>query len=247
MPTLFSRMVKSDHPFVKGLKKVRAAVTKFTLPSPRFLTRPYLMLYLAVRNTYYFVMRVFVCEPIFKASCRKVGRGVRTDIYVPFISGQGDIIVGDDVLIDGRLTITFASRYADCPRLAIGDRTRIGFNCALIVGKDVEIGSDCLIASETLIFDSSGHQLDPDLRLAGAPPTEDMVKPVRIGNNVWIGKRAMVFPGVTIGDGSVVAAGSIVMRDVPENTLVAGNPARPSLSLVKEPAPSQDQTLTLAG
>lgn len=243
MATLFHRMVHSKHPGVRLLKRIRSGFETFTLPAPKLLTRPYLWIYLAIRNTYYFLVRVLVCEPLFKAYCRQVGRGVRTDIYVPFISGQGDILVGDYVLLDGRCTIRFASRFAACPRLTIGARTHIGHNCALIVAKEVTIGTDCLIASETLIFDSSGHHTDPEARLAGLPPDNDMVKPVRIGNNVWIGKRAMIFPGVTIGDGSVVAAGSVVMRDVPPNTLAAGNPARNTQTLVTQ----EDREKVLAG
>jgi acetyltransferase-like isoleucine patch superfamily enzyme len=242
MATLFHRIVHSQNPFVRWLKSCRRAVERFTLPAPKILVRPYLWIYLAFRTVYYFCLRVFICEPIFKAYCKKVGKGVRTDIYVPFISGQGDIIVEDNVLLDGRVSIRFATRYADCPRLTIGARTRIGHNCAIIVAKNVSIGSDCLIAADTLIFESSGHHTDPDARLAGLPPTDDMVKPVHIGNNVWIGKRSMIFPGITIGDGAVVAAGSIVMRDVPPNTLVAGNPARVAQNLIPQEAPAKELT-----
>jgi acetyltransferase-like isoleucine patch superfamily enzyme len=57
------------------------------------------------------------------------------------------------------------------------------------------------------------------------------VAPTRLGNNVWIGRGAIVVPGVTIGDHSVVGAGSVVTHDVPPLTLVAGNPARPIRTL----------------
>src|SRR5579862_6791503 len=154
MATLFHRMVHSRNPFVRFLKKCAYGVTHFTLPAPKVLVLPYLWIYLGIRSLYYFSMRVFICEPLFKAYCKKVGRRVRTDIYVPFISGQGDLIVGDDVLLDGRVTIKFATRYAACPRLTIGARTHVGHNCAIIVAKDVSIGADCLIAADTLIFES---------------------------------------------------------------------------------------------
>lgn len=234
MATLFYRIAKSQSPIAQMLRRCRNFVYQFTLPAPRILVRPFLCFYIFIRNIYYFLLRVFLCEPLFKANCKKVGKGVRTDIFIPFITGMGDIIVGDQVLIDGRFGVTFASRYSKCPQLVIGDRTRIGHNCGIIVAKEVTIGKDCLIASDTLIFDSSGHCIDPAARLMGLPPSDDMVKPVHIGDNVWIGKRAMIFPGVTIGNGAVVAAGSYVIRDVAENMLVSGNPARPTLSLAKE-------------
>jgi acetyltransferase-like isoleucine patch superfamily enzyme len=52
------------------------------------------------------------------------------------------------------------------------------------------------------------------------------VRPITLGDNVWVGRNAMIFPGVTVGEGSVVSAGAVVTSDVPPNTVVAGNPAR---------------------
>ena len=67
------------------------------------------------------------------------------------------------------------------------------------------------------------HPLDAETRRSGL----ESARPIRIGDDVWIGGGAIVLPGVTIGDRSVIAAGSVVTRDVPPDTLVAGNPARP--------------------
>ena len=61
-------------------------------------------------------------------------------------------------------------------------------------------------------------------------------KPIHIGNNVWIGFEACVLPGVTVGDGSVIGARSVVIEDVPHYTIVAGNPARPVRQLKQEEA-----------
>lgn len=66
------------------------------------------------------------------------------------------------------------------------------------------------------------HPLQKELRAAG----REYAKPVTIGNDVWIGGRAIICPGVTIGNGVVIGAGSVVTRDVPDNCVVAGNPAR---------------------
>jgi acetyltransferase-like isoleucine patch superfamily enzyme len=94
------------------------------------------------------------------------------------------------------------------------------------VAKEIRIGRHCAISTDVWIFDSSGHPLDPTARLAGLPPAPEDVRPVVIEDNVWIGRRAIVFPGVTVGQGSIISAGSVVMSDVPPNTMVAGNPAR---------------------
>ncbi|NRW82134.1 acetyltransferase-like isoleucine patch superfamily enzyme [Clostridium beijerinckii] len=68
----------------------------------------------------------------------------------------------------------------------------------------------------------TGHPVDPDLR---RPGTQFSI-PVRIGNNVWIGSNAVILPGVTIGDNSVIGAGSVVTHDIPENVVAVGNPCR---------------------
>jgi acetyltransferase-like isoleucine patch superfamily enzyme len=195
-------------------------------PIPRAASVPLLTVFLLLRSTYYFIARVFFCEPFFKAHCTKYGRGVRTGVFFHWIQGRGKLIIGDNVRIDGKCSFTFAARFTEEPTLIIGDNTGISHACTFTIGKKVVIGRHCRIAGEVWIFDSPGHPADPIARMAGAPTTDNEVKPVTIEDNVWIGRRAVVMPGVTIGQDSVVAAGAVVMADVPPNTLVLGNPAR---------------------
>jgi acetyltransferase-like isoleucine patch superfamily enzyme len=178
------------------------------------------------RELVYFARRVFIAEPFFKAYITERGRGLHTGVFMHWIQGKGEIIVGDDVIFDGKSSITFASRFTDTPRLVVGSRTGISHNCDITIGKLVTIGSDCRIAPGVTIIDSSGHPANARLRIEGAPPADEDVRPVTIGNNVWIGKRAIVLPGVTIGDGCIIAAGSVVMTEIPPYTFAAGNPAR---------------------
>jgi acetyltransferase-like isoleucine patch superfamily enzyme len=137
-------------------------------------------------------------------------------------------VAGDDVRLFGRLQIVFAVRYSDAPTLEIGDRCSIGHNVTFVIGKRISIGNDCLIANDVSVFDAPGHPTGAALRRQGAPAPAEAVKPVTIGDNVWIGQRGIIYPGVTIGEGAVVSAGSVVMNDVLPNTIVAGNPARRS-------------------
>lgn len=89
------------------------------------------------------------------------------------------------------------------------------------------------------MFDSSGHSTDPAARLAGLQPPEHEVKPITIGDNVWIGRNVSIFPGVTVGEGSVISAAAVVMSDVLPYTVVAGNPAR-RVSALTPPAAVPD-------
>jgi acetyltransferase-like isoleucine patch superfamily enzyme len=117
----------------------------------------------------------------------------------------------------------------------IGDFTLL--NGALImVEEKIEIGSHCLVSWNVGIADSDFHPLEPAQRLIDAhalapffkdrPPRPKLkTAPVIISNNVWIGMNATILKGVTVGENSVVAAGSVVTKSVPPNVVVAGNPA----------------------
>jgi acetyltransferase-like isoleucine patch superfamily enzyme len=102
--------------------------------------------------------------------------------------------------------------------LALGARTRINRDCRLDARGSLWIGADVSVSPEVTVLTAS-HRL-------GAPDFPVETRPVRIEDNVWIGTRAMVLPGVTLGRGSVVCAGAVVTRDVPPLAIVAGVPAR---------------------
>ena len=87
----------------------------------------------------------------------------------------------------------------------------------ILTAKEIHIGKDCAIGCDVIIRDYDFHYLDT--------PNYEVMKPINIGNHVWIGQRAMILKGVTIGDGSVIAAGAIVTHDVPANCVAAGVPA----------------------
>lgn len=227
IPSLRYSLATSDRLAAFVLRRARASVSQFTLPAASGLfARPALWVFLAVRSVLYFLYRVLVCEPLFKASCQSCGRGVRTDVFIHWIQGRGRLIVGDHVLVDGKCGFTFASRYSPDPTLIIGDHSGIGHGCRFVVGKRITIGRYCRIASDVWMFDSSGHPIEAEARRAGAAAAAADVRPITVGDNVWIGGRAIIHPGVTIGDHSVISAGSVVMSDVAAHAVVAGNPAR---------------------
>lgn len=210
----------ADTPVGRFARGARRLVLDFSLPAPAVVVRPLLWMFLAVRQLYYFVYRVFVCEPLFKASCTRVGRRVRTGPFVQWVQGAGRIEIGDDVAIHGKASFTFASRYSNAPTIRIGSHSHIGHNCQFVVGREITIGEYCQMAPDVVIFDASGHPSDPVAREAGEPAPSDTVKPVVIERNVWIGRGAMIFPGVTVGENSVIGARAIVMSSIPANSLV---------------------------
>ncbi len=105
--------------------------------------------------------------------------------------------------------------------IEVGENFFANYNLVILDGNYVRIGDNVWIAPNVGIY-AAGHPLDAQDRVAGW----EYAFPVTIGNNVWIGGSVSIVGGVTIGDNAVVAAGSVVIRDVPANALVAGNPAR---------------------
>ncbi|WP_406695898.1 acyltransferase [Singulisphaera sp. Ch08] len=225
------RLAHSQHPAARILKRLYRNVQNFSVPAPRYVFMPILWTYLALRAIYYVAKRVLVCEPLFKTYCTRYGQGVRTGTYIHWIQGKGRILLGDRVLVDGKCSLTFAARYAPDPTLEAGDDTVISHGCSFTIGRRITIGRHCLIAVGVKMLDASGHPTDPAGRLAGLPAPADKVRPITIADNVWIGMDSLILPGTTIGEGSVVSAGSVVRGEIPPYTLVAGNPARKLASL----------------
>lgn len=102
--------------------------------------------------------------------------------------------------------------------LQVGGGTFVNQGCNICVAKKVTIGNNCRVADGVMIRDHNSHEIDEDSRSLPAS--------VVIGNNVWIGARAIILPGVTIGDHSVIAAGAVVTKNVPSRTVVAGVPGK---------------------
>lgn len=228
-------LATSPHPLAVQARRMRRGLRGFTLPAPRLVVRPYLWLFLGLRTLVFGFRRLFIAEPLFKAYCTRLGRNVTTGIYVPWIQGKGDLEVGDDVHVSGKLSVTFAARFTARPRLAIGARTDIAHDCRIVIGKEVVIGEGVELAGGVTIRDSGGHPADPARRAAGAAPDESDVKPVAIQDNAWIGANALILPGSVIGEGSIVSAYSVVSGPVAPYTIVAGNPARRIGTLVPPP------------
>jgi acetyltransferase-like isoleucine patch superfamily enzyme len=101
--------------------------------------------------------------------------------------------------------------------IRIGNGTYLNRGTEIVAATEITIGRDCKVAREVIIMDTDQHAL---------PNSELVAKPVRIGDRVWIGARAIILKGVTIGHDAVIGAGSVVTRDVPAGAVVGGVPAR---------------------
>jgi acetyltransferase-like isoleucine patch superfamily enzyme len=152
--------------------------------------------------------------------------GARSAIVT--VDGRRPVLLTKGSITCGRLFLrckTMPIELGACKNasLVLGERVFINTGSTVVANNSIVIGDDCLIGDLVAIFDTNHHSMEP------SHPTR--TAPVRLGNNVWVGRSATILPGVTIGDHAVVAAGSIVTGDVPARTLVAGAPARPIRTL----------------
>ena len=107
-------------------------------------------------------------------------------------------------------------------QISMGNHSMLGQDSIIGSTAEVEIGDDVMMGPEVLIY-TSNHGMDPGVAMRLQPLAS---APVHIGNDVWIGARCILLPGITIHDGAVVAAGAVVAQDVPANAVVGGVPAR---------------------
>ena len=149
------------------------------------------------------------------------------------LAGDPNLIsVGAGSVLSGRLLI-----FPHDGKISIGRDCYLGENSRIWSAASIEIGDRVSISHNVNIHDTNAHSLDPQIRhrhfmetMATGFPRENTVdivsSPIVIGNDVWIGFNSIILKGVTIGRGAIVAAGSVVTKDIPEFSIAAGNPAR---------------------
>lgn len=143
-------------------------------------------------------------------------------------NGQGNVIIGNDVEFGYQFSSHFYGFHElICAEtlnsiISIGDKTSISNDVCIRALNKIEIGKKCLIGDRVTIYDSDFHEIDPHNRRR----SPGKILPVKIGDNVWIGSQSMIMKGVTVGENSIIAAGSVVTKNVPSNCIVGGNPAR---------------------
>ena len=221
---LVEKIRRRETPLYDVLYRAAKAIRRFELPV--FL--PFARLLYAERilriGIWRSFWRVVYYQPLFRSRCERGGRGLYLEGRgLPLVMGRPRIVLGDRVRINTITTIT-AHKDSDRPTLSIGDDVYIGSNVLLAVGSGLEIGDRVLIAARVFLAGYDGHPVDPIARSAGE--ADAVAGPLRIGDDAWIGTGAFIAKGVTVGRCAVVAANSVVTRDVPDGVIVGGNPAR---------------------
>ncbi len=175
------------------------------------------------------------------------GNGFDVEIRKPAMSGYKFLKIGSQCIIEGKFIFE-----KDSGHITVGNRVHIGGSTLISVNR-ITIGDDVTIAWGCLLYDHNSHSVSwnerkndtvqeyADYKQYGDPIRNknwSVVKsaPIVIGNKVWIGADCKVLKGVTIGEGAVIAAGSVVTNDVEPWSVVGGNPAR-FIKWVDDPKP----------
>ena len=165
------------------------------------------------------------CKSVFTYMKYKILYGSRIQMAkINSLKGRIEIDLFSDAKCRiGNFLMTAGPFYIKCTdkaEITIGDNCFFNHNCSLTAAENIVIGNQCMFANNFVVVDHDHDRKD------GKILKELVSAPVKIGNKVWCGANVTVLKGVTIGDGAVIAAGSVVNRDVAAYSVVAGVPAR---------------------
>ncbi len=171
----------------------------------------------------------------------KYGRNIRSDgMVIIRCARKGRISIGDNAIINSCVSSNLVGRtnpaIFECYKegsISIGSNSGLSFpvissRSGIFIGDNVKIGGN------VRIFDHDFHSIDPAIRRTAEDCEHASTRPVHIGDDVFIGTNALILKGVTIGARSIVGAGAVVSRSIPENEIWAGNPARKVRDLIEK-------------
>lgn len=216
----------SQHPFAKMLLTQLKKLINIEIPAPKLLLRPAYFLFQLTKNMFNTLTRILFWTPLLKGRLHRVGRNLNLYGGLPYISGPLQIEVGNDCRISGQSTFTGRSCSKTTPTLILGNNIDIGWMTTIAVGNRVIINDNVRIAGRALLAGYPGHPMDPKSRALGQPETDNQVGDIILENDVWLATGVSVMAGVRIGQGTIVAAGSVVTHDLPAMVLAGGIPAK---------------------
>ena len=173
------------------------------------------------------ILRILWFTPLFQSRLKRPAPRLYVYGGLPLVTGPLEIEIGADCRISAASTFSGRAASASPPRLTVGSNVDIGWQTTIAAGGLVHIGNNVRIAGRAFLAGYPGHPIDATARAAGAPDTEDQVGDIVIEDDVWLATGVTVLAGVRIGRGTIVAAGSVVTRDLPPFVVAAGAPARP--------------------
>jgi len=239
------RIRAGNTPFFRALKRLMLWLLGLSLPVPRIL-HPVLR---ALYGLHFILLiggrrclSLFYREPLFRSRCAQVGKNLRLTL-MPWVDGPVEVRLGDDVVFQGKVDIVSTHRIVDKPQFVIKDRSGLGHNVQISVAREIVIEEDAMVANDCRISDNDRHPKDALLRAKRSHVSPAEVRPVRICRYAWVGQGCHVMKGVTIGEGAIIGANSVVIHNIPPYCVALGNPAQVFFRNVgRPPACTSDPT-----
>ena len=172
------------------------------------------------------VLRVSYFTPLFKSQVKGSKKNLYLYSGMPLLLGNLEITLGNNVRMSGITTFCGRACSTTKNQLIVGDNVDIGWQNSISVGTRVMIENDVRLAGKVFLAGYPGHPIDNADRAAGKPDLDEQAGDIVIQQGAWLGTGVTVLAGVTIGRGAIIGAGSVVTKDIPDNCIAAGNPAR---------------------
>ncbi len=220
------QLKQSKSPRVKKLVALIKTIICFDFPAPKWLFKPLYHLYKGISTVSSGLIRVLFWSPLFKSVINRCGKRLYLYGGLPFISGGLEINIGDDCRISGATTLSGRVHGEKPAQLTVGNNVDIGWMTTIASGSKVVFGDNVRIAGRSFFAGYPGHPIDANDRALGLPDTPTQIGDIIINNDCWLATGVSVMAGVTIGEGTIVAAGSVVTHDLPSQVLAAGVPAK---------------------
>jgi len=223
---LKQRIKHTQHPATKYCFALYKKLSTADLPLPISLYRAICTLHLSTVYCLQTISRLFYWTPMFKSRLQNQPKQLYLYCGMPLLLGALDIYIGNNCRINGITTFCGRNSTERRARLIIGDNVDVSWQSTLAVGTHIIIEDNVRLAAKAFLAGYPGHPLDPVARAKGLADTPAQIGPIHLKRDVWLGSNVTVLAGVTIGEGSVIATGSIVTKDIPAGVLAGGVPAK---------------------
>ena len=224
---LRQRIKKRDTWWTEALYGTAKWLLTMDVRPVRLIHGPLHAVFSTVNTVVCHLIRAFYWKPVFLMQvANRPKRLLMFGNGVPYRAGPLHIEMGDDCRLSTQVALIGRVNGAETPCLTIGNNVGIGWSQGIYVGCSITIGDNVRIAGEGSLSGYSGHPYDAAARARGEPDTEEQVKPIVLEDDVWLARGVVVNAGVRIGRGTIVAAGSVVTKDLPAGVLAGGVPAR---------------------
>ena len=216
----------SDSVLAQMIKNLWFKIKAIEMPNIPLVFKLLYIVHLVLKQTIADVLRILYYTPLLKSRLKNNPKQLYLYGGLPVIIGSVDIVMGDKVRFAAMTTISGRTAGQHIPQLIIGDNVDISWRTSISVGKTIIIGNNVRMAGDCYLAGYPGHPVNAKLRALGKPDEEAQVGNIILEDDVWLATGVKVMSGVTIGRGTIVAAGSVVTKDLPSFVLAAGVPAR---------------------